>query len=208
MSTKPVSKKPDELSNLSISSLLGVVKVLPGESEEIYQSGLIATIAELGAVTPLQIYLAEKIFECLWWMRRYEEQKRATLISEMIRQLDSTEILSGGRMSALAMRWAGAMFANRVDKELTSALSRRNETLESLRQRAFAFKRDHLIKLDEQVALKAKTLVGFQASYEVLVNRKLNVERMQLSNDLLRRDLGALDLEALPHDQPQKTPGQ
>ena len=24
------------------------------------------TITELGAVTPLQIYLAEKIFDCLW----------------------------------------------------------------------------------------------------------------------------------------------
>jgi hypothetical protein len=64
------------------------------------------------------------------------------------------------------------------------------------------------MQLDEQVALKTKTLEGFQASYEVLVNRKLNVERMQLSNDLLRRDLGALDLEALPHDQPQKMPSQ
>jgi len=101
-----------------------------------------------------------------------------------------------------------AMFANRIDKELTRALSRGNQSLESLRQRAFASRRDQLMQLDEQVALKAKTLAGFQASYEVLVNRKLNVERMQLSNDLLRRDLGALDLEALPHDQPQKTPGQ
>jgi len=60
MSTKPVSKKSSELSNSSISSLLGVVQVLPGESEEVYQSGLIATIAELGAVTPLQFTSQKK----------------------------------------------------------------------------------------------------------------------------------------------------
>jgi len=70
MSTKPVSKKSDELSNLSISSLLGVAQVMPGESVEAYQSGLLATVEELGADTPLQVYLAEKIFQCLWWMRR------------------------------------------------------------------------------------------------------------------------------------------
>jgi hypothetical protein len=80
--------------------------------------------------------------------------------------------------------------------------------MESLRQRAFAIKRDYLVTMDEQVALKAKTLAGFQASYEVLVNRKLNVERMQLNNELLRRDLRAVELEAPKHDQPKKAPGQ
>ena len=80
MSTKPASKKSSEPTNLSISALLGVMQVLPGESEEVYRRGLLAAIAELGAKTLLQVYLAEKMFECLWWMRRYEEQKRAALI--------------------------------------------------------------------------------------------------------------------------------
>ena len=48
-----------------ISQVLGTVSVLPGESEEIYHEGLVATVQELGATTPLQIYLAEKIYECL-----------------------------------------------------------------------------------------------------------------------------------------------
>lgn len=47
-----------------ISLLVGAsAPVLPGESEIIYKNGLHATITELGAVTPLQIYLAEKIFD-------------------------------------------------------------------------------------------------------------------------------------------------
>jgi hypothetical protein len=133
MSTKPVSKKSSELINSSISSLLGVVQVLPGESEEVYQSGLIATIAELGAETPLQIYLAEKIFECLWWMRRYEEQKRAALIYEMARLLDLDAHSGVSKIQGWAMPVMDAMFANRIDKELTRALSRGNQSLESLR---------------------------------------------------------------------------
>jgi hypothetical protein len=76
---------------LSISGALGAAcRVLPGESEQHYRHGLQAAIQELGAVTPLQVYLAEKIFETLWWIRRYEEQKRALLIREMAR-------LVGGR---------------------------------------------------------------------------------------------------------------
>mgnify|MGYP003353914712 CR=1 FL=1 len=40
--------------------------------------GLKATIDELGASTHLQLYLAEKIFQCMWWVRRYEAQKEAS----------------------------------------------------------------------------------------------------------------------------------
>ena len=111
-------------------------------------------------------------------------------------------------MPALVITAMEAMFANRVDESLVKALERSNQSMESLRQRAFAIKRDYLVTLDEQVTLKAKTLAGFQASYEVLVNRKLNVERMELNNELLRRDLRAVELEAPKHDQPKKAPGQ
>ena len=54
MSTKPVINKSTQLVSPSISSLLGVMQVMPGESEEVYRVGLLATIEELGAQTPLQ----------------------------------------------------------------------------------------------------------------------------------------------------------
>jgi len=53
---------------------LGKVPILPGESAEQYQQSLDALIEELGAKSVLQVYLAEKIHECLWWIHRYEEQ--------------------------------------------------------------------------------------------------------------------------------------
>ena len=38
---------------------------------------------ELGADKPLQSYLVESIYDCLWWIRRYEEQKRIALVNDM-----------------------------------------------------------------------------------------------------------------------------
>jgi len=67
-----------------ISQIFGPIKLMPGESEADYRAGLIGTISELGAATHLQIYLAEKIFQCLWWMRRYEVQKQATIVNAMV----------------------------------------------------------------------------------------------------------------------------
>jgi hypothetical protein len=81
-SRKPTAKSINAVPS-PISKILGSSPVLPGESEAVYKQGLIAKVQELGATTSLQIYLAEKIYECLWWMRRYENQKCATLIRKM-----------------------------------------------------------------------------------------------------------------------------
>ncbi len=50
-----------------ISQLIGATSPwLPSEPVDAYKAGLQVTIVELRATTPLQIYLAEKIFDCLW----------------------------------------------------------------------------------------------------------------------------------------------
>lgn len=71
-----------------VSKAAGVIwNILPGESSEFYQSGLQSTLNELGAKTELQIYLAEKIFQCLWWIRRYETQKHSSIIDAMANEI-------------------------------------------------------------------------------------------------------------------------
>lgn len=98
-----------------------------------------------------------------------------------------------------------ALFANRIDDDFNELLQKQNLTLESLKQKAFAKSRLALESLDQMIALKAKTLAGFQASYEGLVNRKVNMERMQLQNALMQRDLGAIANEA-DNDKVNKSP--
>ena len=176
-----------------ISQILGNSPVMPGESESVYQQGLIATVQELGATTPLQIYLAEKIYECLWWMRRYENQKRATLIRKMAQILAPSG--AGSEVTELEAAVTEQLHNNHIDDALKTLVLRYKLDMASLTQKAMAQSRLDHVNLDEMIAVKAKTLAGFQASYEVLVNRKVNAERMRLQNALMTRDLGAIEME-------------
>jgi hypothetical protein len=83
--------EPIKVDSSLISKIFGPIRLLPGESEDVYNAGLVGTIKELGATTHLQTYLAEKIFQCIWWMRRYEIQKQATIVSAMVDVLTNYE---------------------------------------------------------------------------------------------------------------------
>ena len=159
MSEKKTPSKAIQVAQASITQLVGASPVLPGESADLYQHGLASTVKELGAETPLQIYLAEKIFECLSWMRRYENQKYATLIRNMATALDPNKIV--GDVSKREAWVMDALFANRIDDEFNELLQKQNLTLGSLNQKAFAKSRQALESLDQMIALKAKTLAGY-----------------------------------------------
>ncbi len=181
---------------------MGVTPILPGEFEELYKTGLADLITELDAKTVLQVYLAEKIFDCLWWIRRYEEQKRATIIVEMASQTNG-QLRFGLTETEIYVR--EALLSNRIDGVTANAVEKVGHSITSLRQDAFITKRVELQQLDHQIALQAKILAGLQASYEVAYNRKLNIERLQLQNDQLRKDLGAIEVtKDVPQDEKPK----
>lgn len=180
--------------SLPISELVGAeLPILPGESPEEYTRGLDATLKELDAVTPLQQYLAQKIFDCMWWIRRYEQQKRQTVIHRMAQKLRPPGDLHVG-VSELEAHLALALSANNFqDPVIETALEKHHLTPDSLLEDALRKCGEQLANLDGLIAIKLKTLAGFQASYEVLVNRKVNAERLRLQNALIRRDLGAIE---------------
>lgn len=177
----------------SISKLLGTVPTLPGESADQYQQSLQALIEELQATTVLQVYVAEKIHDCLWWIRRYEQQKRATIIAEMAA---ITKGHFSNQVSDKQEYVRDMLMQNKTSAQLQQVLESIRHTPESLRQLAMERKTAFIAKLDGQIALQTKILAGLQASYEVAFNRKAHVERLQLQNDLLRRDLKAIDVTA------------
>ena len=191
----------------TISEVLGVDPLLPGEPVADYQQGLQDLIAELGAQSVLQVYLAEKIYDSLWWIRRYEGQKRATIIAEMAllvsgvpeRMMDKEQISEQKYLRETLLK-------NKWDQTSLDILNKTGFSRQSLRQAAMAKRRDELEQLDQQIALQAKVLAGFQASYEVVFNRKRNVERLNLQNALLRHDLVAIEGEVV--DDKPKTKGR
>jgi hypothetical protein len=172
-----------------ISQIVGGSFILPGESAQQFHKAYAEALVELGAQTQLQIYLAEQIFHSMWWIRRYELQKRASLISEIVKilrspglseipGLDLTELLEAGRWD---------------DPAVINEIKSKGFTVQSLLQRAGVRHQEELMRLDQSIALKAHTLTQLQKSYEALVNRSVMQERLKLQNDLLKRDLLAID---------------
>jgi regulator of replication initiation timing len=64
--------------------------------------------------------------------------------------------------------------------------------------------KDKLIKLDQQIAMRTKTLMQLQQSYEALVNRSILQERLKLQNELIKRDLHAIDVTEVKKLEPSK----
>jgi hypothetical protein len=190
-SSQPAQPSPAPASQ--ISNIFDPIRLLPGESADIYKTGLLGTIKELGATTHLQTYLAEKIFQCLWWMRRYEIQKQACICNEMVRlasRFNTAESTKATMVQKLhAHLWD--------DKELKGLIQGAGHTAESLTAKAMSEVREEIQKLDTLIALRVKTLGQLQQSYEALVNRSVMRDRLKLQNDLLKRDLQAIDIEAV-----------
>ena len=169
--------------------------LLPGESKTLYKQGFEATIKELGASTELQIFVAEKIFQCIWWMRRYETQKQSVILEGMVSELTDYSTSADQRLAIRQL-----IFGQMWDEEVTKKLIKENaHTPASLLEEAMSNRKDELIKLDQQIALRMKTLMQLQQSYEALVNRSIMQERLKLQNELLKRDLEAIELQEIKH---------
>ena len=195
MSEKKTPEQPASQSQAAsqISQIFGPIKLLPGESEAVYRTGLAGTINELGATTHLQIYLAEKIFQCLWWMRRYELQKQATIVNSMV-DLLTTYTTPKSQTHALTHNLQAQLWN---DPEMKQVIEAGGYTPESLSANAMTKAREEIQKLDALIALRVKALGQLQQSYEALVNRSVMQERLKLQNELLKRDLQAIDVKAV-----------
>ena len=172
-----------------ISQIMGGKFILPGENAQQFHQAYAAVLVELDAQTQLQIYLAEQILHSMWWIRRYELQKRANLISEMVKILRSPGLAEIAGLDLTELLEAGRWDEPAVLNEIKS----KGFTVQSLLQRAGVRQQEELMRLDQSIALKAHTLAQLQKSYEALVNRSVMKERLKLQNDLLKRDLLAID---------------
>ena len=166
--------------------------ILPGESAEMYSRGLQSTVDELSAKTELQVYLAEKIFQCIWWVRRYETQKHSSIIDAMVRELTDHSTpkaqLNAIRTLIQAQLWN--------EPDVVKIIESKGHTSMSLLEAAISRQQERIQKLDQQIALRVKTLTQLQQSYEALVSRSVMQERIKLQNELLKRDLQAIEVDA------------
>jgi len=195
LSEKKTPEQPASQSQAAsqISQIFGPIKLLPGESEAVYRAGLAGTINELGASTHLQIYLAEKIFQCLWWMRRYEIQKQSSIVNAMVR-LSSQYNTAETTKHNLTVKLQAHMWDA---QDVITYIKQKGFTPESLTAKAMSEVREEIQKIDTLIALRVKSLGQLQQSYEALVNRSVMQERLKLQNELLKRDLQAIEVKAV-----------
>jgi len=99
MDNSKITQKSD------ITEFLGARPLLPTKNAKEYASGLKALIAELDAETVLQIYIAEKISDYLWWISRYEAQKRMVMIVVMA-EIVKDHYRARGRIDSADLREA------------------------------------------------------------------------------------------------------
>jgi len=200
MSEKTTPEQPAQAPTFHISQMFGPTRLFPGESEAVYRAGLMGTINELGATTHLQTYIAEKIFQCLWWMRRYEAQKHLAIINAMVEKLVNYGTSKEQRHSVTLLLqkkdWGDPLIQNLAKAS--------GHTPESLMAHAVESSREEIQKIDQLIALRVKTLVQLQQSYEALVNRSVMQERLRLQNELLKRDLQAIDVPSVEFDAAAK----
>ncbi len=164
----------------------GTSPVLPGESEEVYQQGLAATISELGAMTELQVYFAQKIFDCMWWLNRLEMQKKMAVLSKV-------KLLLGGQHPEPEL--VDCIESGRWDsRQVKHQLEVREMTINELLFEAMQLEQDYIALLDQQIANRIKAMQGLQSSFEALVNRSILATRVQLQNELMQRNLSAIEI--------------
>ena len=195
MSDPSKQKTPASPAQSLIADIVGAKPVLPGESEARYAEALARIVIELEAKGPLQIYLAEKILDCLWWIRRYEDQKRLLIAREMAEVLGHKQMFSSPSKDELD--YLNLLLHHSELPEFQALLKKMGFTLDTLRERAMHHARIQLQEFDKLIAMQSKTLEGFQKSYEHVSHRKLHAERLALSLEMLRRDAKSIDVKAL-----------
>ncbi|UOD51434.1 hypothetical protein [Orrella daihaiensis] len=196
MGKKSTTHSTDDLPLSIISKLSGGhIPLLPGESADEYRDGLQATITELEAKTPMQIYLAEKIFDCMWWIRRLEAQKVEIIFTAACDWL-KLKVNNPPKPTLLGS-------SNNIWNEplLIASAKAVGHSVQSLMAEATKWQVAALGNLDARIADRLKAMQGFQASYEALVKRKLVIERLRLQNENLSRNVHAIEMQPVSNDR-------
>jgi hypothetical protein len=162
--------------------------VIKGESQQEYDQGREATIRDLGAQSPLEVYLAEKMFDCLWWIRRLDVMR--------------VDVIRQGMFEALRHDFRRANIRRLIEQEawddpdLALALNNSGLTVNGLPAAGMVKSQKALESVDRQTALRMKMFRDLQKAYEAHTNRQLNTDRLTLQNRLLSQHLSVKDISS------------
>jgi len=160
--------------------------VVESESQDEYNQGRLGTIQDLEAKSPLEIYLAEKIFDCVWWLRRLDRMRVTAIRSQMVERLDWKDRTPEVRALIERSDWE--------HPTLQQALANTMLTAEELLTQGSRYAEHQIQTLDRQAVVRLKMLRDLQRAYEAHKNRPLIRQRFELQNQLLQQHLQEKDI--------------
>lgn len=188
-----MAKNPTKFDNsLSpLARLIGPVELLPGESQQAYDSELAALLKDIGTNSPLAVMLTEQLYESLLWARRHGADKARLIVNAMVELLVDYHGWDEVRLALYAS------LSGSEDEEATALIAQlledKGHTIGSLRAAATKRCMDSLKVLDGLIQQQLNSARHLQKSIEALELKPLVMERMCLDIQNLKRDLNAIE---------------
>jgi len=175
----------------SISALLGVDRVLPGEDRDAFAAGLEEFLASLEVPKSSAAgYLGELVYEQLWWLKRYGDLKQELFLNAMLKFLGEALAEAGVQLSQPLTQ---KLFDPAKEAFLQDLMKTAGWSLGSLRNQAFLSLESAFADIDQSTELTLKNLAKLQGNLDLWLARAPKQKLLRLEIERRQRDLAAIE---------------
>ena len=185
-----------------VSSLLPFLsspRLLAGESEAEFQSGLQSLLSELDNPSPLAIALITQLNECLWWIKRHTVDKELLLHESMAKILARAGTYSEVYDNHLVSTALESFLTGNSSKEekvwIEDILVQSKLTVSDLRALGFKAASKYIKMADELIHRQYQTIRNLQRSIDAVDYKSRIIKRMNLELADLEKKALAIDVK-------------
>ena len=185
-----------------VSSLLPFLsspRLLAGESEAEFQSGLQSLLSELDNPSPLAIALISQLNECLWWIKRHTVDKELLLHESMAKILARAGTYSEVYDNHLVSTALESFLTGNSSKEekiwIEAMLVQSKLTVSDLRALGFKAASKYIKMADELIHRQYQTIRHLQRSIDAVDFKSRIIKRMDLELADLEKKTLAIDVK-------------
>jgi len=185
-----------------VSSLLPFLsspRLLAGESEAEFQSGLQSLLSELDNPSPLAIALISQLNECLWWIKRHTVDKELLLHESMAKILARAGTYSEVYDNHVVSTALESFLTGNSSKEekvwIEAMLVQSKLTVSDLRALGFKTASKYIKMADELIHRQYQTIRHLQRSIDAVDFKSRIIKRMDLELADLEKKTLAIDVK-------------
>ena len=189
-------------SDNKVSSLLPFLsspRLLAGESEAEFQSGLQSLLSELDNPSPLAIALISQLNECLWWIKRHTVDKELLLHESMAKILARAGTYSEVHDNHVVSTALESFLTGNSSKEekiwIEAMLVQSKLTVSDLRALGFKAASKYIKMADELIHRQYQTMRHLQRSIDSVDFKSRLIKRMDLELADLKNKTLTIDVK-------------